>query len=243
MWGVREAEAKAGKPAFYALAPGGWRDYVTLLHPPYTAWHLSYVAIGAALTFRVRLGPLPADARRLLPRGRRRRRPRRASTGDRSAREFPAASWSRSEWLRSPAPSPSALSARSPSTPGSLSSSASARSSSSPTTSSSGGRFHAQVRPRVGSAPRHRLLRCGRKARPRRRRRCRLRLPHEPGAACLSTPCATSADGSLASTDIERTDGTSEPVTAELLVRPTERAGRSRERPSLWPSLVLLRVL
>ncbi|HZX41997.1 MAG TPA: hypothetical protein VFE93_09180 [Myxococcaceae bacterium] len=35
-------------PAFYALRPGGWRDYVTLLHPPYTAWHLSYVAIGAA---------------------------------------------------------------------------------------------------------------------------------------------------------------------------------------------------
>jgi hypothetical protein len=38
------------RPAFYALAPGGWRDYVTLLHPPYTAWHLSYVAAGAALT-------------------------------------------------------------------------------------------------------------------------------------------------------------------------------------------------
>jgi hypothetical protein len=37
------------RPAFYALAPGGWRDYVTLLHPPYTLWHLSYVAIGAAL--------------------------------------------------------------------------------------------------------------------------------------------------------------------------------------------------
>jgi hypothetical protein len=36
-------------PAFYALASGGWRDYVTLLHLPYTAWHLSYVAIGAAL--------------------------------------------------------------------------------------------------------------------------------------------------------------------------------------------------
>ena len=36
-------------PAFYALAPGGWRDLVTLLHPPYTAWHLSYVAIGAAV--------------------------------------------------------------------------------------------------------------------------------------------------------------------------------------------------
>jgi hypothetical protein len=37
------------RPAFYALEPGGWRDYVTLLHLPYTAWHLSYVAIGAAL--------------------------------------------------------------------------------------------------------------------------------------------------------------------------------------------------
>ena len=37
------------RPAFYALRPGGWRDYVTLLHPPYTLWHLSYVAIGACL--------------------------------------------------------------------------------------------------------------------------------------------------------------------------------------------------
>jgi hypothetical protein len=37
------------RPAFYALEAGGWRDYVTLLHLPYTAWHLSYVAIGAAL--------------------------------------------------------------------------------------------------------------------------------------------------------------------------------------------------
>ncbi len=37
------------RPAFYALEPGGWRDVVTLLHPPYTAWHLSYVAIGAAV--------------------------------------------------------------------------------------------------------------------------------------------------------------------------------------------------
>ncbi len=36
------------RPAFYALQSGGWRDLVTLLHPPYTAWHLSYVAIGAA---------------------------------------------------------------------------------------------------------------------------------------------------------------------------------------------------
>lgn len=37
------------RPAFYALAQGGWRDYVTLLHLPYTLWHLSYVAIGAGL--------------------------------------------------------------------------------------------------------------------------------------------------------------------------------------------------
>jgi hypothetical protein len=37
------------RPAYYALRPGGWRDYVTLLHPPYTVWHLSYVAVGAAL--------------------------------------------------------------------------------------------------------------------------------------------------------------------------------------------------
>jgi demethylmenaquinone methyltransferase / 2-methoxy-6-polyprenyl-1,4-benzoquinol methylase len=36
--------------AFYALRPGGWRDYWTLLHPPYTAWHLSYVVLGAALS-------------------------------------------------------------------------------------------------------------------------------------------------------------------------------------------------
>lgn len=42
--------ASEARPAFYALAGGGWRDYVTLLHVPYTAWHLSYVAIGAALT-------------------------------------------------------------------------------------------------------------------------------------------------------------------------------------------------
>jgi hypothetical protein len=46
------------RPAFYALRPGGWRDYVTLLHPPYTVWHLSYVAIGAALAPQMRWGLL-----------------------------------------------------------------------------------------------------------------------------------------------------------------------------------------
>jgi hypothetical protein len=44
------------RPAFYALAPGGWRDYVTLLHPPYTLWHLSYVVIGACLAPHVPAG-------------------------------------------------------------------------------------------------------------------------------------------------------------------------------------------
>lgn len=43
------------RPAFYALSPGGWRDWWTLLHPPYTVWHLSYVALGAATSVRVDL--------------------------------------------------------------------------------------------------------------------------------------------------------------------------------------------
>ena len=44
------------RPAFYALAPGGWRDYASLLHPPYTLWHLSYVVIGACLAPHVPAG-------------------------------------------------------------------------------------------------------------------------------------------------------------------------------------------
>jgi hypothetical protein len=54
---MTETEAR---PAFYALAPGGWRDYVTLLHPPYTAWHLSYVVIGGCLASGVAWGRLGA---------------------------------------------------------------------------------------------------------------------------------------------------------------------------------------
>jgi hypothetical protein len=47
---VGSTDVTAGaRPSFYALRPGGWRDYVTLLHVPYTLWHLSYVVIGAAL--------------------------------------------------------------------------------------------------------------------------------------------------------------------------------------------------
>jgi hypothetical protein len=52
--------SRAERPAFYALRPGGWRDLVTLLHPPYTAWHLSYVAIGAAVAPHLHPGRLGA---------------------------------------------------------------------------------------------------------------------------------------------------------------------------------------
>jgi hypothetical protein len=53
------APREVDRPAFYALRRGGWRDLITLLHPPYTAWHLSYVALGAAAApelHAVRLG-------------------------------------------------------------------------------------------------------------------------------------------------------------------------------------------
>jgi hypothetical protein len=46
------------RPAWYALGGGGWRDYVTLLHPPYTAWHLSYVVVGGCLAPAVAWGRL-----------------------------------------------------------------------------------------------------------------------------------------------------------------------------------------
>jgi len=52
--------APAERSAFYALRPGGWRDLVTLLHPPYTAWHLSYVALGAAAAPHVHAGRVAA---------------------------------------------------------------------------------------------------------------------------------------------------------------------------------------
>ena len=42
-------DSTEARPAFYAARAGGWRDWWTLLHPPYTAWHLAYVVIGACL--------------------------------------------------------------------------------------------------------------------------------------------------------------------------------------------------
>jgi hypothetical protein len=45
-----ESVAPVGaRPAFYALGGGRLGDALTLLHPPYTAWHLSYFALGAAV--------------------------------------------------------------------------------------------------------------------------------------------------------------------------------------------------
>ena len=49
----KSGDAREPAPAFYALRPGGWRDYVTLLHVPYTAWHLSYVVVGGCLAASV----------------------------------------------------------------------------------------------------------------------------------------------------------------------------------------------
>jgi hypothetical protein len=49
---VPASEAKT-RPAYYAARPGPWQDWWTLLHPPYTGWHLSYVVIGAALAPQV----------------------------------------------------------------------------------------------------------------------------------------------------------------------------------------------
>jgi hypothetical protein len=51
-------------PAFYArrtrAAGRAWTDWWVLLHPPYTLWHLSYVAIGAAIASRFDGGRLVA---------------------------------------------------------------------------------------------------------------------------------------------------------------------------------------
>ena len=58
--GTPSVSTPSARPAWYALETGGWRDYVTLLHPPYTAWHLSYVVIGGCLAPVVGWGRLGA---------------------------------------------------------------------------------------------------------------------------------------------------------------------------------------
>jgi hypothetical protein len=41
------------RPAFYALGRGRLGELVTLLHPPYTLWHLSYFALGVGVAPRL----------------------------------------------------------------------------------------------------------------------------------------------------------------------------------------------
>ncbi len=48
--------AASERPAFYAVGRGRVSDLLALLHPPYTAWHLSYFALGAAAAPRVYAG-------------------------------------------------------------------------------------------------------------------------------------------------------------------------------------------
>jgi len=59
-------EAMSDGRAFYARSGSRWDDLISLLHLPYTAWHLSYVAIGAALAplldWQVLAGTLSAFA-------------------------------------------------------------------------------------------------------------------------------------------------------------------------------------
>jgi hypothetical protein len=45
--------APSQRPAFYAIGRGRVSDMLTLLHPPYTIWHLSYFALGAAVAPQV----------------------------------------------------------------------------------------------------------------------------------------------------------------------------------------------
>jgi hypothetical protein len=50
--------ARPERPAFYALGGGRPGELLTLLHPPYTAWHLSYFALGAAAAPRLHVDRL-----------------------------------------------------------------------------------------------------------------------------------------------------------------------------------------
>ncbi|HEX4788078.1 MAG TPA: hypothetical protein VH372_06415 [Actinospica sp.] len=47
------APAPPPSAAFYARAGSRGADWLTVLHPPYTAWHLAYVAIGVAMAPRI----------------------------------------------------------------------------------------------------------------------------------------------------------------------------------------------
>src|SRR5260370_22360807 len=49
--------------AFYGRRGGRWADWWTLLHPPYTVWHVSSAVLGAGLAPRVNWTVLGARAR------------------------------------------------------------------------------------------------------------------------------------------------------------------------------------
>ncbi len=46
---MADAHRADGKPAFYGRRGGRRADWWTLLHPPYTLWHVSYAVMGASL--------------------------------------------------------------------------------------------------------------------------------------------------------------------------------------------------
>ena len=52
------ADGQALPPAYYAAPRGRLGDWWTLLHPPYTAWHLGYVLLGAAVADAIDLSTL-----------------------------------------------------------------------------------------------------------------------------------------------------------------------------------------
>ena len=41
------------RPSFYSVGGSRWRDLISILHLPYTMWHLGYVALGAGLASSV----------------------------------------------------------------------------------------------------------------------------------------------------------------------------------------------
>ena len=128
---------KSVRPAFYALRPGGWRDYVTLLHPPYTRVEprvrRARRRARAALPHR----PDALDDGRVRARARRRRARARRAERPAAADEHPRRRARRARRSpRSPARARSASGPRSRGAGACSPSSRSARSSSRRTTSS-----------------------------------------------------------------------------------------------------------
>ena len=151
VWGRRDAALATRRrprgPRSTRSGPGGWRDYVTLLHLPYTAWHLSYVVVGALPRAARPLVDARADRARVRARdGRRRARARRARRPAAREPRSPRACSSRSRSSRSAPRRRSASRSLSSGRSGSSRSSRSASCSCPPTTSSCfGGRVHTDL--------------------------------------------------------------------------------------------------